>query len=156
MYLNEKEDFNAYKLFALDVGLLGAMANAPASLMLTSNDVFKEFKGAFSENYVFEQLRTFDNLSICYYNKDNSTQEIDFLVQTERRIIPIEVKAEENVKSKSLRQFITIDNAGKNLKGLRCSMKPYIDQGWMENIPLYSILAYMNKQLQKERDETEI
>lgn len=156
MPLNFYEDFNAYKLFALDVGLLGAMANAPASLMLTSNDVFKEFKGAFSENYVFEQLRTLDNLSIYYFNKDNSTQEIDFLVQTEKRIIPIEVKAEENVKSKSLRQFITIDNADKNLKGLRCSMKPYIDQGWMENIPLYSVLAYMNSQLQKERDETEI
>lgn len=133
-------------IFALDVGLLGAMANAPASLMLTSNDVFKEFKGAFSENYVFEQLRTFDDLGIYYFSKDNSTQEIDFLVQTEKRIIPIEVKAEENLKSKSLSQFVTVDNADKHLKGLRCSMMPYIDQGWMENIPLFSVIAYINKE----------
>ena len=146
MPLSFYEDFNAFKLFALDVGLLGAMANAPASLMLTSNDVFKEFKGAFSENYVFEQLRTFDDLGIYYFSKDNSTQEIDFLVQTEKRIIPIEVKAEDNLKSKSLNQFVTVDNADKHLKGLRCSMMPYIDQGWMENIPLFSVIAYINKE----------
>ena len=84
-------------------------------------------------------------LSIGYFSKDNSKIEIDFLVQTYSRLIPIEVKAEENVKSKSLRQFITIDHAEKQLKGLRCSMKPYIDQGWMENIPLYSIAAYIQK-----------
>ena len=143
------EDFDAFKLFALDVGLLGAMANAPASLMLTSNDVFKEFKGAFSENYVLEQLITIDNLSIDYFSKENSKLEIDFLVQQEERIIPIEVKAEENLKSKSLSQFVTIDHADKNLKGLRCSMKPYIDQGWMENIPLYSVLGYFKKQLKR-------
>ena len=77
--------------------------------------------------------------------------EIDFLVQTWERILPIEVKAEENVKSKSLRNFV-IDYSNNNLKGLRCSMKPYIDQGWMENIPLYGILGYINKQLQKEKD----
>ncbi len=146
MPLSFYEDFNAFKLFALDVGLLGAMANAPASLMLTSNDVFKEFKGAFSENYVFEQLRTFDDLGIYYFSKENSTQEIDFLVQTEKHIIPIEVKAEDNLKSKSLSQFVTVDNADKHLKGLRCSMMPYIDQGWMENIPLFSVIAYINKE----------
>ena len=143
------EDFDAFKLFALDVGLLGAMANAPASLMLTSNDVFKEFKGAFSENYVLEQLITCGDLSIDYFSKENSKLEIDFLVQADDRIIPIEVKAEENLKSKSLSQFVTIDHADKNLKGLRCSMKPYIDQGWMENIPLYSVLGYFKKQYKR-------
>ena len=143
------EDFDAFKLFALDVGLLGAMANAPASLMLTSNDVFKEFKGAFSENYVLEQLITCGDLSIDYFSKENSKLEIDFLVQADDRIIPIEVKAEENLKSKSLSQFVTIDHADKNLKGLRCSMKPYTDQGWMENIPLYSVLGYFKKELKK-------
>ncbi len=137
------EDFNAFKLFSIDVGLLGAMANAPAGLMLTSNDVFKEFKGAFSENYVLEQLVTCEDLSICYFSKDNSKLEIDFLVQQEERVIPIEVKAEDNLKSKSLSQFVTIDHADKNLKGLRCSMKPYIDQGWMEYIPLYNVLGYI-------------
>lgn len=152
MPLKFYEDFDAFKLYALDVGLLGAMAGAPASLMLTSNDIFKEYKGAFSENYVLQQLKTIEDISIYYFTKDHSSMEIDFLVQTWERILPIEVKAEENVKSKSLKQFITIDHAEKNLKGLRCSMKPYIDQGWMENIPLYGILGYINKQLQKEKD----
>ena len=141
-------DFDAFKLYALDIGLLGAMVNAPASLMLTSNDVFKEFKGAFSENYVLQQLVFDDRISICYFTKENSQVEVDFLVQTPERLIPVEVKAEENVKSKSLRQFITIDHAAKNLKGLRCSMLPYQDQGWMENIPLYSIFGYIKKLLQ--------
>ena len=108
--------------------------------------MFKEFKGAFSENYVLEQLVTCDNLSIDYFSKENSKLEIDFLVQQEERIIPIEVKAEENLRSKSLAQFIKIDHADQGLKGLRCSMKPYIDQGWMENIPLYSVLGYINKE----------
>ena len=142
------EDFDAFKLFMLDVGLLGALSKTSAGEMIVSNDVFKEYKGAFTENYVLEQLVTSEDFDIYYYSKDNSKVEIDFLVQTETRIIPIEVKAEENVKSKSLKQFITIDHAEKNLKGLRCSMKPYIDQGWMENIPLYSIFGYLSKEQQ--------
>ncbi len=151
MPLKFYEDFDAFKLYLLDVGLLGALSQASPRLMLISNEVFTSFKGAFTENYVLEQLKTLDNLHVYYFSKDNSTQEVDFLIQTQERVLPIEVKAEENVKSKSLRQFVTIDHADKNLKGLRCSMKPYIDQGWMENIPLYGILGYMSQLLQKER-----
>ena len=138
MPLKFYEDFDAFKLYLLDVGLLGAMSKASPRLMLINNGVFTEFKGAFTENYVF-------------FSKDNSTQEVDFLVQTAERVIPIEVKAEENVKSKSLKQFVTVDHAEKNLKGLRCSMKPYIDQDWMENIPLYGVLGYINKQIESEK-----
>jgi len=143
MPLSFYEDFDAFKLYVLDVGLLGAMSNAPARLMLTNNNVFKEFKGAFSENYVLQQLKSIGDLGIYYFSKDHSTQEVDFLVQTEERIMPIEVKAEENVKSKSLRNFIVEDHSEKHFKGLRCSMKPYMDQGWMENIPLYGVLGFM-------------
>ena len=150
MPLKFYEDFNAFKLFLLDVGLLGALSGATPAQMIVNNGVFKEFKGAFSENFVLQQIIPNRLLTLCYYSKDNSKVEIDFLVQTLTRLIPVEVKAEENVKSKSLRQFITIDHADKNLKGLRCSMKPYIDQEWMENIPLYGIQAYINKQLQYE------
>ena len=85
-------------------------------------------------------------MPLYYYSKDNSRMEVDLLVQTESRIIPIEVKAEENVRSRSLRQFVTIDHVEKNLRGLRCSMKPYKNQGWMENVPLYGILGYINTQ----------
>ena len=145
MPLKFYEDFNAFKLFLLDVGLLGALTNASPAQMIVNNDVFKEFKGAFTENYVLQQIITDRFLSISYFSKDNSKIEIDFLVQTYSRLIPVEVKAEDNVKSKSLRQFITIDHAEKQLKGLRCSMRPYIDQGWMENIPLYSIAAYIRR-----------
>lgn len=150
MPLSFYQDFDAFKLYLIDVGLLGAMSNAPAHLMLTSNDVFKEFKGSFSENYVYQQLKSIDDLSIYYYSKDHSTQEIDFLVQSESRIIPIEVKAEQNVKSKSLRTFVVDDYRDKGFKGLRCSMLPYVDQGWMENIPLYGILGYIGNQEQNE------
>lgn len=147
MPLKFYEDFDAFKLFLLDIGLLGALAQTPAGQMIVSNDVFKEYKGAFTENYILQQLVS-EDLIVYYYSKENSKVEIDFLVQVNNRLIPIEVKAEESVKSKSLKQFVTIDHADSHLKGLRCSMKPYIDQGWMENIPLYSILGYMKKQLQ--------
>lgn len=136
------EDFDAFKLYVLDVGLLGAMSNAKPSLMLVGNNVFKEYKGAFSENYVLQQIKSIGDYDVCYYHKDNSTMEVDFLVQTPARIIPVEVKAEENVKSKSLARFVKEEFADNHLKGLRCSMKPYIDQDWMENIPLYAIEAY--------------
>ena len=151
MPLKFYEDFDAFKLYLLDVGLLGAMSKASPRLMLINNGVFTEFKGAFTENYVLEQLKSMDGLDAYYFSKDNSTQEVDFLVQTAERVIPIEVKAEENVKSKSLKQFVTVDHAEKNLKGLRCSMKPYIDQDWMENIPLYGVLGYINKQIESEK-----
>lgn len=144
MPLSFYEDKDVFKLYLLDVGLLGALANTPPRLMLVDNQVFAEFKGAFSENYVLQQLTTIDDLGIYYFSKDNSTQEVDFLVQTDERIIPLEVKAEENVKSKSLRGFVVDDHPDKQMKGLRCSMLLYKDQGWMENIPLYSIDGYFN------------
>lgn len=147
MPLKFYEDFDAFKLYMLDVGLLGALSGASPAQMLVSNDVFKEFKGAFTENYVMQEIKSLSPyMSVYYYAKEKSTQEVDFLVQTAQRVIPVEVKAEENVKSKSLRQFITIDHVDKHLKGLRCSMLPYKDQGWMENIPLYCIRAYLIRQ----------
>ena len=139
------EDFDAFKLFLLDVGLLGALSGASAAQMIVNNDVFKEFKGAFTENYVLQQLKTLNDAQIYYFSKENSKVEIDFLLQTDTRLTPIEVKAEDNVKSKSFKQFITIDHAEKHLKGLRCSMLPYADQNWMENIPLYSVLGVVRR-----------
>lgn len=133
------EDFDVFKVFPIDVGLLGAMADVPASQMLVGNNIFKEFKGAFTECYVNEQLARIQIPSF-YYSTNESEVEIDFAVQTEKRVIPIEAKAEENVKSKSLKTYI---NAHPNLKGLRVSMLNYIDQGWMENIPLYAIEGYL-------------
>lgn len=145
MPLKFYEDFDAFKLYLLDVGLLGALSGVPSSQILVNNEVFTQFKGAFTENYVLQQLCSFDDLPIYYYSKENSMVEVDFVLQAPSRIIPIEVKAETNVKSKSFSQFINIDYATRRLKGLRCSMLPYIDQGWMENIPLYAIEGYLQR-----------
>jgi len=134
---------DAFKLFVLDVGLLGAMAQIPPSLILIGDNVFSNYKGAFTENYVLTQMLSVPNAVIGYYSKDNSSMEIDFVVQAGSQLLPVEVKAEENVKSKSLRQFITVDNAGNDLKGLRFSMKGYINQDWMKNVPLFAVHSFI-------------
>lgn len=131
-------DKNAFKLFLLDVGLLGALSQTPASAILVANNIFAEYKGAFTENYVLTQIKPIRDIVIGYYTKDNSSVEIDFIVQQGDLLAAVEVKAEENVKSKSLRQFVTIDNADTDLIGLRLSMKGFADQGWMKNKPLFA------------------
>jgi predicted AAA+ superfamily ATPase len=136
-------DANAFKLFVLDVGLLGAMSDTPAGQILIGNNVFAEYKGAFTEDYVLQQLKTLPELPVYYYSKDNSSMEVDFIVQAQNTVLPIEVKAEENVRSKSLRTFITRDFKSYGLKGIRFSMKGFTDQGWMENIPLYAAKEFI-------------
>ena len=130
------EDMSAFKLFVLDCGLLGAMSQTPPEQILIGNNVFEEYKGAFSENFVLQQLLCLPRTYIYYYSNENSTMEIDFVVQHEANIIPIEVKAEENLRAKSLRQYVT-DTPG--LHGLRLSMSPYREQDWMTNVPLYAV-----------------
>lgn len=135
MPLKFYEDLSAFKLFILDVGLMGAMTDTPAEAIIIGDNIFREYKGAFTELFVYTQLVQF-NIPIYYYNSNDSRVEIDFLAQIGTKIIPIEVKAEVNVKSKSLRTYI---DKHTKLKGLRLSMQPYSDQGWMENIPLYDV-----------------
>ena len=135
------EDQNVFKLFMLDVGLMGAMVETSAESMLVGDGIFSEYKGAFTELYVFTQLKSL-GLPLYYHSVDNSTIEIDFVTQWHDEVVPIEVKAEVNVKSKSLRTFI--DN-NPDLKGVRYSMLPYKDQGWMTNIPLYACLVSFGK-----------
>ncbi len=137
-------DASAFKVFFLDCGLLACMSQANPNEMLLGENAFVEFKGAFTENFVVEQIKSLDKIPVYYYAKENSKLEIDFIIQSDR-VIPMEVKAEENTKSKSLSTFVRIDNADNKMKGLRVSMKPYIDQDWMENIPLYSLWGYLNK-----------
>lgn len=139
------KDINAFKMYLLDVGLLGVMAGVtPKQLLVPSNET-REFKGALTENYVAQQLMTIPDLPVFYYSKESSTMEVDFIVQAGERIVPIEVKAEENVKSKSLSQFVNVEFADKHLKGVRYSMKPYKNQDWMENIPLYGVQSHISK-----------
>lgn len=135
------EDFDAFKLFLLDCGLLACMADAPADQMLIGDNVFVEFKGAFTEQYVLQQLLAV-GLTPYYWSNAKTPAEIDFIVQQGSRVVPIEVKAEENVRARSLSQFIK-DNPG--LKGLRLSMKGYANQEWMENVPLVAIDAFFDQ-----------
>lgn len=140
-------DDSFFKVYMLDHGLLACMSGTRSRDMLLGMDVFSEFKGAFTENFVLSQIKSLElhdemDKNIFYYMKNNSNMEVDFIVQTGNRVIPTEVKAEENVHAKSLRTFIMDEFKSLCLKGLRISMKPYIDQAWMENIPLYATESY--------------
>lgn len=130
------EDMASFKLFLLDCGLLGALSETPPEQILIGDNVFEEYKGAFTENYVLQQLKSLPSTFVYYYSNDNSTLEIDFVVQHEAHVIPIEVKAEENLRAKSLRQFVT-DNSG--LHGVRFSMSDYREQDWLTNVPLWAV-----------------
>lgn len=130
------EDMSAFKLFLLDCGLLGALSQTPPQQILIGNNIFEEYKGAFSENYVLLQMINLPNTYVYYYSNAKSTLEIDFVVQHNSDVIPVEVKAEENLKAKSLRQYIT---DYPNLYGVRFSMSGYRRQDWMENVPLYAV-----------------
>lgn len=141
MPLKFYEDRDAFKLFLLDCGLLACMTDASAGQMLIGDNAFTEFKGAFTEQYVLQQLLAV-GLKPYYWSNTKTPSEIDFIIQDSQRVIPVEVKAEENVRARSLAQFIK-DNPG--LKGLRISMKGYVDQEWMENIPIIAIGTYFEK-----------
>lgn len=138
------EDLSAFKLFLLDCGLLGCMAEAPAGEMLVGDNVFREFKGAFTEQYVLQQLVA-QGLSPCYWSSERTPAEIDFVVQTAHRVVPVEVKAEENVRARAMAEYVRT-HADYALKGLRISMKGYQDQEWMENIPLFALTKWIGGQ----------
>ncbi len=132
------EDFSAFKMFLSDVGLMCAMSNVPVQSLLNGNVLFSDFKGALTEQYVLQQLKTNPSLSIYYWSAENSRGEIDFLIQKEDKILPVEVKAEENLQAKSLRLFV---ERNPGLQGIRLSMSPFREQDWLTNYPLYSVPA---------------
>ena len=133
--LKSYEDRVAFKIFLLDVGLLGAMSRLKASAIVDGNVIFTEFKGALTEQYVMQQLVL--KYEPCYSAKAKSTQEIDFLIENEEdHVIPLEVKAETNVKAKSLRQFVLENNPAL---AYRISMNDYQVDSWLVNLPLYAV-----------------
>ena len=135
------EDFNAFKLYLLDCGLYGAMNEVDAKDILIGDNVFSEFKGTFTEEYVLSQLMPLPHTPIYYYSADNSQLEIDFVLQHHGEVVPLEVKAEENLRSKSLKSFITKYNIPQSC---RTSMKPYKEQERVTNVPLYAIGFYFS------------
>lgn len=129
-------NMSAYKLFILDIGLLGALSDLPAKTILEKEEIFVEFKGAFTEQYVLQQLVCDTCYTPFYYGTDKSTFEQDFMIQIEDIIVPIEVKAEGNIRSQSLKAYC---EKFHSKKAIRFSTLKYVDQGWMVNIPLYAI-----------------
>lgn len=134
--LRAYQDFSAFKLFIVDIGLLGAMSRLDAKIILEGNRLFEEFKGALTDQYVLQQLIVNPENDIFYWSAENATSELDFLIQTDDRIVPMEVKAEENLQAKSLKVFMQkykIENA------VRVSMSGFREQDWLINFPLYNI-----------------
>ena len=139
MPLKYYEDFESFKLFVNDLGLLGAMTDAPPSEILVGNNIFTNYKGSFTEQFVAQEYFTASQNQLFYYTNENSTNEIDFVTQSDK-IYPIEVKAEVNLKSKSLS---TVLKNNTSTYGLRFSMSPYKEQERMTNVPLYLAGEYL-------------
>lgn len=131
-------DISSFKLFLLDCGLLGAMSETPPEVLLVANNGMEESNGAFTENYLMSQLVATHNTSVCYFS-NAAKLEIDFLIQYGSSIVPIEAKAEENLRSKSLSTFVA---SHPDMCGLRFSMSDYREQDWMINVPLYAASTY--------------
>ena len=134
--LRAYEDLKAFKLFLVDVGLLGCMAGLRQRTLLDGNALFVEFKGALTEQYVCQQLKTIENLDVYYYTNDRGSCEVDFVVDTGERIVPVEVKAEINLKAKSLK---TYREKFSPEVAVRTSMADYKKEDWLVNLPLYAI-----------------
>lgn len=133
-------EMSSFKMFMLDVGLLGAKANIHAKVLLDGCRIFEEFKGALTEQFVAQQLKS-SGRELYYYSTENSSGEIDFVIQQEMRCIPIEVKAEENLRARSLRAFC---EKYKPEIAIRTSMSNYREQDWMTNVPLYAFSHFIN------------
>lgn len=139
--LKAYEDLKAFKLFMVDVGLLGCMTGLRQRTLLDGNALFTEFKGALTEQYVCQQLKTVGDLVVFYYTNDRSSCEIDFVVDTGEQIVPIEVKAEINLKAKSLKTYR--EKFSPELS-VRTSMADYKREDWLLNLPLYAVEEICN------------
>ncbi len=136
MPLKAYEDLKAFKLFIVDVGLLGCMTGLRPRILLDGNDLFTEFKGALTGQYVCQQLKTIDDLGVYYYTNDRGSCEVDFIIDTGEQIVPVEVKAEVNLKAKSLKTYREKFNPEISV---RTSMAEYKKEDLLVNLPLYAV-----------------
>lgn len=141
--LSAYKDLAAFKIYMTDVGLLSAMSNLDARILLDKNDIFEEFKGALTEQYVLQQLIPYsDELTITYWSNESNTNEIDFVVQYENEVIPIEVKAATNLQAKSLKWYI---EKYKPQKAFRFSAADYKQNEVVIDYPLYAIPVFIER-----------
>ena len=129
-------EMSAFKLFIVDVGLLSCMTGLQKGTLLGGNELFREFKGALTEQYVLQQLKTQKKLSVYYWSNEKNTSEIDFLVSDGNSIVPLEVKAEINIQSKSLKAF---KDKFTPKMSVRTAMTDHKKEEWLLNLPLYAI-----------------
>ncbi|MDW7660998.1 MAG: ATP-binding protein [Bacillota bacterium] len=134
--LKAYEDLKAFKLFILDVGLLSCMVRLNQSVLLDGNLLFKEFKGALTEQFVLQQFMTSNKIETYYWTNDRGSAEVDFIVDTGELIIPIEVKAEANLKAKSLKSYYEKFSPSISI---RTAMSDYKSEDWLLNLPLWAI-----------------
>lgn len=134
--LKAYEDMRVFKLFVVDAGLLSCMTGLHQSTLLDGNTLFVEFKGALTEQYVCQQLKTIEDLVVYYYTNDRGSCEVDFVVDTGEQIIPVEVKAEVNLRAKSLKIYQEKFNPEVSV---RTTMADYKKETWLVNLPLYAI-----------------
>ena len=134
--LKAYEDLKAFKIYLLDVGLLGCMTGLKQKTLIEGNNLFVEFKGALTEQYVCQQLKTIEDLNMYYYTNERGNCEIDFVIDRDNQIIPIEVKAEENLRAKSLKTYS--EKFSPDIC-VRTSMSDYRKEDWLINLPLYAI-----------------
>lgn len=134
--LSAYQDFSAFKLYLLDVGLLCAMANIDATTIIDGNEIFVEFKGSLTEQFVLTELKTNTDVPIFYWSADKGIAEVDYIIQLGKNNIPIEVKSSENLQAKSLKSFVQKYDTQINV---RTSMTKYKKEEWLINIPLYMI-----------------
>jgi len=136
MPLKSYVDYSAFKLFMLDIGLLAALGEMDTESILKDNALFAEFKGALSEQYVLQQLISDTGYTPYYYSGEKSVYEVDFLIQKKMNIVPLEVKAEDNLKAKSLKFYC---EKFKPAEAIRISAAGYREQEWMKNVPLWAM-----------------
>lgn len=132
------EDIDSFKLYLLDIGLMGAMSGLSATTITQGNDLFLQYKGALTEQFVMQEMQTLNSLEIHYWTPDESIAEMDFVIQKEGKIIPIEVKAERHLKAKSIAIYIQ-QNHPKNV--IRTSLSPYHQSEQITDIPLYAFYS---------------
>jgi len=136
--LKAYEDLKAFKLFLVDVGLLSCMVRIRQDILIEGNELFKEFKGALSEQYVLQQLKTMKGIETYYWTNERNSTELDFVIDNGREVIPIEVKAEINLQAKSLKVY---KERFKPKHSIRTSMANYRNEGWLLNLPLWALEA---------------
>ena len=131
-----------FKLYLLDVGLLAAMGNIDIQTFIAEQSLFEEFKGALAEQYVLQQFKSVEQLPIYYWTAERATAKVDFLIQYQHRIIPVEVKAAENLKAKSLKAYHQKFNPEISI---RTSLADYRKEDWLINLPLYACMTFLGE-----------